>query len=289
MLLDIFDPEKFLKFGFPGLVAIFALLLFYLFRRQLQGQLTTKDFTLRILPFLIVTLLLLGMAGFSIYTDRRLQNDNLSQNLKHTIDSLNTELLICNGKSPSTKSASNKFDDISHLKDSLDRQIKILQREIKDRNDYLNTNVMISIANSFEEITNHTSSKGGFDPGNHPEFTDKILKNAIFQTILTFGADTSVLRNALIVLKHRGLEGNINQLIQQTPKLLVLKRRWLKGAILQLENAIQKLGPAQESAQINIELPKDVWITNNPYIIHIDESQLGTLQVEKDLLDKVTL
>src|SRR6267154_5172261 len=94
MLIDIFDTfPNLLKSGFIGLVAIFAILLYFLFRSQFQTVLSTKDFLIRILPFIVVTLLLLAVSGYSIYTNRNIEHQTL-------IDSLQNQISYYKGLTP---------------------------------------------------------------------------------------------------------------------------------------------------------------------------------------------
>lgn len=227
------------------------------------------------------------MAGFSIYTDRKFQSDNLANNLNHTLDSLNEELKICHGTSTSTETLRNKFEGLSHLNDSLGKKIGILYGAIDEKNFTLNTNVMLVIANSLEEISNRTSGRDRSDLNSNSDFRNKVFKNAIFQNILTFGADTMVLRKALEVMKRREIVGsiNINRLVLEAPNLFLLKRAWLSKAILTLENAVHEISKnpsIQHSAFAEVELPQSIWVHDVPYIINLDENQLFLLKSKKN-------
>jgi len=282
MLLDIFDMfPNLLKSGFIGLVAIFGILFYFLFKKQLSGVLTTKDFLIRILPFILVSLLLVALSGYSIYTDKSFASNKV-------VDSLKTELQICKGSSPSVDALQKSYQIITQKKDSLEKLISLLNQEVDIKQATLNENIIIQIAESFEIVTDKTSRKKGAGTTT-AELDFKRFKNATFQNILVFGADTSILRRALLVMKNRGAQIDVDRIVKATPTLLRLKRTWIKNALLQLENKVESMGPIQEMARIEINLPKEVWIINEPYEVTITEADWPRLETEKKLLDRKTL
>ena len=82
---------------------------------------------------------------------------------------------------------------------------------------------------------------------------------------------------------------NMSMVMKDAPRLFLIRRTWVNDAILKLSTALGNLGPAQQSANINLELPKEVWIIDKPYTVHIDQNQLESLKIEKELLDKITM
>lgn len=286
---DPIAPEKLLKYGFPGIVVIFALLLFYLFRGQFRNTMSTRDFLIKISPFIAITLVLLVMSGFAIYTDKQFEKDKSTAGQNHTIDSLKTQLLIFQGKSPETEGLQHRFDQIKHKKDSLEQLIEALQTDQTARDNYLKDYLMAGIVDSFEDILDHTGSHATVDPTNANGVNDRILRNDIFQNIIRFGADTAVLRQALLSLQKRGFNFHLSQILAGAPELLVLRRQWLKTAIQQLNNKIEHSPQAQSDVYIDISLPKAVWMIDQPYTAHLTENQLETLISEKKMLDNKLL
>jgi hypothetical protein len=282
MILNIFDifPNLLAK-GFPGLVIIFAILFYLLFKKQLAGTLSTKDFLIRILPFILVSILLIVLSGYSIYTDKTFDSNRL-------VDSLKTELQICKGSSPAVESLERKYKEITHKRDSLEKLVSLLNQENGVMEAQLNENIILNIAESFEWITDRTSNKR--DPNiTDTELNFRIYKNATFQNLLVFGADTSILRKALLVMKKRGENIDINRIVKVTPSLINLKRNWLKSAILRLENKIDSFAGVQNAISIDIDLPKEVWILNTPYAITMTSENGLRILAEKKLLDRKSL
>ena len=156
---EIIDPSKLLKYGFPGIVVIFGYLLFYLFKGQFDQQISNRDFLIKISPFILITIILLAMSGFAIYTDKKLEKDKTIDTLNKKVDSLNTELLISRGKSPATEALQNNYDKIKAKEDSLNKLIGLLNSEIVNKDNYLKENVIAGIAESFENILDNTGLK----------------------------------------------------------------------------------------------------------------------------------
>lgn len=269
-----------LKFGVLGLVAIFAVLLFFLFRQAP----TKARFTFVLLPFTIVTLLLIGMSSYSVYVFKNIDNNK-------TIDSLKEELRIYQGSSAANETLQHEYKKILSNRDSLDVVIGHVKHLVKDKETLLSNNVMLLIIEAFENVTNETSGKA------HHSISEETLtflrfKNAIFQKIYDFGADTAILRKVLIKLKSRGAEINVDQLVKVTPSLIQLKRAWLKDALLVLGNEEERLShtPVQEGAKVTLPLPKEVWILpNTPFEVTLTDDNYPRLEFEKELLNKVDL
>ncbi len=267
-----------LKYGVIGLVAIFAVLLFYLFKQAP----TKARFLYILLPFAVITITLVCVASYAGYVSKKQDNDK-------TIDSLKQELKIYQGSSAANESLQKKYQIVLSNRDSLLLQIGHVQHQIKDKETLLKNSVMLLIVEAFEDATNETSGKS--DPGiSKPELDFLRYKNAIFQKIYDFGADTGVLRAALTVLKKRGAEIDVNRLVKVTPHLIQLKRKWLKDAILTYENAEKALGVKQESVRFNIQLPAEVAILpNKPYTVTLTSDSYPRLEFEKELLNKVDM
>ncbi|MFS2185651.1 hypothetical protein ACCC92_03195 [Mucilaginibacter sp. Mucisp84] len=267
-----------LKYGVIGLVAIFAVLLFYLFKQAP----TKARFLYILLPFAVITITLVCVASYAGYVSKKQDNDK-------TIDSLKEELRIYQGSSAANEGLQKKYQAVLSNRDSLLLQIGHVQHQIKDKETLLKNSVMLLIVEAFEDATNETSGKS--DPGiSKPELDFLRYKNAIFQKIYDFGADTGVLRAALTVLKKRGAEIDVNRLVKVTPHLIQLKRKWLKDAILAYENAEKALGVKQESVRFNIQLPAEVAILpNKPYTVTLTSDSYPRLEFEKELLNKVDM
>jgi|GEM_PF-5329921 len=273
-------PEL-LKYGYIGLVVIFAIFIFLLFRKQFEDKLSTKDFLIRISPFIIVSGFLLWTSWVSI---------DKSYNFKQSkmIDSLSTELKIYKGTSPSTEALQRQYDVIKKKNDSLESIISNVNHHIKDRVALLDNTIMLNIVESFELATANTSGKSNAGLSDS-ELTFRRYKNAIFQNVYEFGADTLVLKKALEIIGKRVDDKiDIKKLISATPRIIQLRRQWVKSAFSQIQTAIDKM-PQQEQdmPEIKLQYPKELWILDaRPYTVTITDHDMSRLVLESELLKR---
>lgn len=266
-----------LKFGVLGLVAVFGVLLFYLFKQSSSRE----RFFYVLLPFAVVTLLLVAVASYAGYVSKNQDNDK-------KVDSLQQELNIYQGSSAANETLQKKYRQILSNRDSLNLEINHVQHLMKDKETLFNNSVMLLIVEAFEDVSSETSGKSHH--GMSEEDLDLArFKNAIFQRIYDFGADTSVLRATLIKLKKRGYDIDVNRLVKITPKLIRLKRAWIKDALLAYQNAAQHMSPQdQHGVSVDMKLPDEVTIIpGQPYTVVVSDDTYTRLEFEKELLEKV--
>ncbi|MEO5888669.1 MAG: hypothetical protein ABIQ31_00390 [Ferruginibacter sp.] len=263
--LDSIISPDWLKYGFTGLAAIFGLLMYFIFKPLIANDSNKK---LWIILFMVVSLIILSMGGFYVYSGDKLKATNTKtvDSLILRIASLEEKLQIYSGKTPEIETLVKKINDNKHSFDSLDKLNQNLDLSVKSQQTLITGLVSRSIIESIENDMTATEGKGGL-PQNYPDVEFKRLQRAVFLNFYSFNGNKEILKQTLNALQKQTGDiksSTINRLLSIFPALMRQKYNWLKNqAIPELEKSIAYLRDnpmVQETVHANVKLPKEIWI-----------------------------
>ena len=259
-ILDSLISPDWLKYGFTGLVAIFAILMFFIIKPLTQTE-TNKKFW--IVLFIVVSFVLLGTGGLYVYS-------NDTSNITHSreIDSLNLKisdlegkLKIINGKTPEIESLQKNIESNKHILDSLSVANKDFEESIQKQSDLIKEIISSSILESFQQDWQL------FNPNDFigvKDLTYKRLRRAVFLNFSKFNADKGVLEHTLLALQKTtgGIQtSDIKRVLMDYPNLMRLKIQWLRTEVIPpLGGSYSFWKKVQASPSVTINLPREIWL-----------------------------
>lgn len=309
-VLTLLSPD-WLKYGYPGLVAIFALLLYFIFKPIINQD--TANRRLWVLLFIAVSLLLLGTGGLYIYTadNRNYSAAKTTNTYKRNLDSLHaiissqsSKLDIYTHRTPQNDSLVKLIRQQQHEHDSLTTKIAVYHRTISyqkrsydsltgvsdayhqrvRKQQQLITNLVIQdIQESLEEDLSATSGKASLS-GKIPDLGYKRLKRAVFLNFPSFNADKTILRGVFASLVKQSTEfsqRDTDRVLAEYTALMRLRLQWLKEqAIPALQADITRL---REQPQIQEEVHASVKFPEEVIILAVDDAHGGNYSYVKDM------
>lgn len=154
--------------------------------------------------------------------------------------------------------------------------ITIAEYDTLTKNSGLNTNRLPQqkalnrlVSKRFENALRVTSGKVGATKEENDEIQFKRLRKAVFQQMLSFQANTQILKNALETLESRGFKNvsvHKSRLLREMPHLKSERLRWLEDkAIPALQKSIEPIQRSflQSVPKANVPLPKIAWILDH--------------------------
>ena len=297
ILLDSLISPDWLKYGFAGLVAIFGILMYFIFKPVITSDPNKKFW---VILFILVSLILLSMGGFYIYTTDKFKNDNTKSidSLASINNDLKRKIEIYSDTSPQSYSLRQKVKENQVKYDSLIKVNLTLEDNIDKKQQIISDLVTKSITESLENDLTATSGKTRFD-AKIPDIDYKRLKRAVFLNFTSFYADKEILKQSLFSLQKQSGEfktSDINRLLNNYTLLMQTRLTWLKNnAIPALQQQILYLRDnpqVQEGLYARVKLPQDIWVIpvnrdNGGNEVTVDD--LALLKKERDLLiDKIS-